>query len=95
MLNREEVKHIAKLARIDITPEELDRFTGQISGILEYVGVLDKLEILEPKTTYSWDDFKNSLREDVAVDCDRPVQQKIIDAAPEKQWGYVKVKSVF
>ena len=36
MISKDEVKHIAKLAKIDLKPKELDMFTSQLSRILDY-----------------------------------------------------------
>ena len=40
MLTPEEVKHVADLARIDLTPEEIEKYQQQLSRILDYVGKL-------------------------------------------------------
>ncbi|MDI6718308.1 MAG: Asp-tRNA(Asn)/Glu-tRNA(Gln) amidotransferase subunit GatC [Methanomicrobiales archaeon] len=43
MVSSQEVKHIAELADIGITGEELEEFTRQFNGILEYFGILDRV----------------------------------------------------
>ena len=43
-ISRDEVAHIAKLARLDLTPEEMDGLTKDLAEILEYVGRLGALE---------------------------------------------------
>lgn len=51
-INRDDVRHIAELARLDMADEELDTFTGQLNDILEYAAKLNelkqKLEGVEP-----------------------------------------------
>jgi aspartyl-tRNA(Asn)/glutamyl-tRNA(Gln) amidotransferase subunit C len=42
-LTREEVLHVAHLARLSLRPEEIDRFTRQLNDILEYMGKLQEL----------------------------------------------------
>jgi len=44
MLSEEEVRHIAKLARIELTEEEVRKFTVQMGGVLEYVEVLQEVD---------------------------------------------------
>jgi len=43
----EEVKHIATLARIELTPDELDNYRTQLSSILDYFELLQKLDTAE------------------------------------------------
>ncbi len=44
-ISREEVVHVARLARLALTEEELDRFAGQLDAILEAVGKVDELDL--------------------------------------------------
>jgi aspartyl-tRNA(Asn)/glutamyl-tRNA(Gln) amidotransferase subunit C len=43
-LTHDEVAHIARLARLDLTEEELDRYRGQLSAILDYFTELSRLD---------------------------------------------------
>ncbi len=43
-LTREEVLHVAELARLSLSPEEIELFTGQLNEILEYVEKLQELD---------------------------------------------------
>jgi aspartyl-tRNA(Asn)/glutamyl-tRNA(Gln) amidotransferase subunit C len=43
-LTREEVLHVAELARLSLSPEEIELFTGQLNQILEYVEKLQELD---------------------------------------------------
>ena len=45
MLTEEEVKHVAKLARINLTDDEVKKFSGQLSDVLDYMKVLDELDV--------------------------------------------------
>jgi aspartyl-tRNA(Asn)/glutamyl-tRNA(Gln) amidotransferase subunit C len=50
MVTKEEVKHLGWLARIELSDEELERYTGQIEEIIKYLDKLDTipLEQVEP-----------------------------------------------
>jgi aspartyl-tRNA(Asn)/glutamyl-tRNA(Gln) amidotransferase subunit C len=52
MIDLEQVRKVALLARLDLSPEEEQQFTGQLSSILEYVEQLSELdtENVEPTT---------------------------------------------
>lgn len=63
----EEIKKIASLAHIDITDDEAKKYATQIAEILEYVELLDEIDI-EGETFKSQTDFVNVFREDVPSD---------------------------
>ena len=44
-ISRDEVVHVARLARLALTEEELDRFAGQLDAILEAVGKVAELDL--------------------------------------------------
>lgn len=44
MLNDDQVKHVAKLARIKLTDEEVKRFGKQLSRVLEYIDILNEVD---------------------------------------------------
>ena len=45
MINREQVLHVAKLARLRLTDDEVERMSSELSGILEHVERMNKLDI--------------------------------------------------
>jgi aspartyl-tRNA(Asn)/glutamyl-tRNA(Gln) amidotransferase subunit C len=51
-ITRQEVRHVALLARLELSEEEEERMTGQLNGILEYMDKLNELETkdIEPMT---------------------------------------------
>jgi len=52
-ITREDVLHVAKLAELDLTDEEVDRFQQQLSAILEAVGKVSQLELADvPPTSH-------------------------------------------
>jgi len=64
-LTRKEVEHVAHLARLNLTDEELDQMTEQLDNILSYVEKLGELDTegVEP-TTHAFS-ISNAFREDV------------------------------
>ncbi|MGE4357180.1 MAG: Asp-tRNA(Asn)/Glu-tRNA(Gln) amidotransferase subunit GatC [Candidatus Omnitrophota bacterium] len=59
-----EIKHIAKLARIEFSEEELEYYTHQIDRILEYINKLKEVNINGVEPTTGVFPLKNVLRED-------------------------------
>ena len=50
-ISRDEVVHVARLARLELTDEELDRFAGQLDAILDSVGKVSELDLSEVEPT--------------------------------------------
>lgn len=63
-LSRADVERIAHLARLTLTPEELDRFGGQLDAILGHVAALDALDLKGVEPTTHALDLRNRTRED-------------------------------
>jgi aspartyl-tRNA(Asn)/glutamyl-tRNA(Gln) amidotransferase subunit C len=50
-ISRDEVLHVARLARLDLTDEEVERFREQLNAILEAVGKVAELDLAEVEPT--------------------------------------------
>lgn len=64
-LSREEVRNVARLARLKLTESELEMFTAQLGQILEYVHILDQLDTSDVEPMAHAVDVANVFREDV------------------------------
>jgi aspartyl-tRNA(Asn)/glutamyl-tRNA(Gln) amidotransferase subunit C len=102
MISKEQVKHIAKLARISLSPKEVERFQKELSSILEYVDELKKVdtEKVQPSSQFLTEVLGDKepdllLNEDLVENCDPETRKKLIELAPVKEKGYIKVKKVF
>ena len=63
-ISRNEVVHVARLARLALTEEELDRFAGQLDAILEAVGKVSELDLSGVEPTLHPLELSNVLAED-------------------------------
>lgn len=93
MLTTKEIKHIAKLARLELTTEEEEKFSLQISSILEYVEKINSLDTEGVEPISQITGLENVTREDKVVDSGR--QKDILKNAPDKEGDLFKVKNVF
>ena len=91
-LTTTEVQNIAKLARLELGEQEVEKFTTQLSSILDYVGQLQEVDTDKVEPTAQVTGLKNVTREDVVDQLE--IQEKLIDCAPEKDGRLVKVKNV-
>ncbi len=94
MITREEVEHIAKLARLGLTEKEIKRFQGELSSILDYIEKLKEVDISKVEPTSQSVKTENVTRTDEVRSRKPDVRRKIIEGAPETKAGYLKVKSI-
>jgi aspartyl-tRNA(Asn)/glutamyl-tRNA(Gln) amidotransferase subunit C len=91
-LSREEIVHIALLARLGLSEEELEKFSGQLSHILESFEILQQVNTSDvPPTAYPIP-LDNVTRED-EVAPSLP-QSEILANAPHQEEGWFQVKAV-
>ncbi|HEX9995450.1 MAG TPA: Asp-tRNA(Asn)/Glu-tRNA(Gln) amidotransferase subunit GatC [Acidimicrobiales bacterium] len=63
-ITRDDVAHVARLARLRLDDEELDRFTGQLAAVLEHARDVEALDVADvPPTAHPYP-LRNVLRED-------------------------------
>jgi aspartyl-tRNA(Asn)/glutamyl-tRNA(Gln) amidotransferase subunit C len=94
-LTKEEVEHIAKLARLGISEEEKEKFSEQLSSILEYIEQLKEVDTDEIPPTAQVTDLENVMAMDIINECDPAAMKKIIESAPMHDDSFVKVRGVF
>ncbi|PIR90335.1 Asp-tRNA(Asn)/Glu-tRNA(Gln) amidotransferase GatCAB subunit C [bacterium (Candidatus Gribaldobacteria) CG07_land_8_20_14_0_80_33_18] len=91
MVSKKEVCHIAKLARIGLKDTEIEKMQKELSLILDYFKNLAEVDISKVKLIS--DSIFNVTRED-KIKTEENIF-KLIETAPQKEKGYIKVKSVF
>lgn len=91
-LDIEQVRHVARLARLQLTDDELERFRGQLSAILDHAETVMSLAAEDVPPTSHALPLKNVLRPDVAGEC--LSQEKALSTAPEQEQGRFKVPRI-
>lgn len=87
-----EVKHVASLAKLEFTDEELEKFTGQMDEIINMVEQLGEVDTTGVSVTSTVTEEVNVMREDVAVKgTDRDL---LMENVPEEQDGLIKVPAI-
>ena len=95
MLSREEVIHIAKLARLGLDEKEIEKFQKELSSILDYVEKLKEVDVSEVKPMSHSISLESVMREDIGTENPEVKNEKLLKSAPETKDGFIKVKSVF
>jgi len=94
-LTSEQVEHIAKLARLDLTDGEKDSLRDQLSSILDYVSQLREIDTegVEPLSYVAT--LENVWADDEIKGCSAAERNVIIENFPDKEGDLLKVKAVF
>lgn len=91
-LTRAEVEHVAHLARLGLTEDEVDRLVGQLGHILDQYAVLSELDTEAIPPTAQTIEVENILRDDV-VKPSLSVEEALANA-PERSGDYFVVPAV-
>ncbi len=91
-LSREEVLHIARLARMGITDEEVDKLAEQLSDILDNFEVLQQVDTEDVPPTAQSVALQNVIREDT-VSASYP-SDDVLSNAPRREQDYFKIHAV-
>lgn len=93
-LAKDEIQHIAKLARLELTDEELKKYGGQLSAVLNYIDQLKEVDVKGVLPTAQVTGLENVLREDEVRDWDKAETEEALAGAPEREGRFIKVKRV-
>lgn len=91
-ISTEEVAHVARLARLELSGEELERFTGQLAAVLEHAADIEALEVAGVPPTAHPLPLSNVLREDVVVPS--LGREEVLAQAPDAEGGRFRVPRI-
>ena len=93
-ISKDQVEKLARLARLNLSDEELEKYRQELSSILDYVSLLDDADTGDLKPTSQVTGLTNVFRKD-------EVTEQIVDAkelikrTPDSQDNYIKVRRMF
>ena len=90
-LTREDILKLARLSRLKLNDAEVEEFTKEISAILGYVQMLDKVDTTGLKPTYQVTGLSNVSRVDELIDYGIS-QEDLLKNLPARDGKYIKVK---
>lgn len=94
-VNKDTIRHIAKLARLGLSEEEIDRFAGQIEDTMAYIDMIDAVDTDGIEETAQVTGLTNMYRDDV-IDESWFDKDGLLDASPLPVDGnQIVVKNVF
>jgi aspartyl-tRNA(Asn)/glutamyl-tRNA(Gln) amidotransferase subunit C len=91
MIDREQVLHVARLARLQLTDEEVERMSGELTTILDHVERMNELDLDGAEPTSHVVALENVLRADEP----RPSwpREQVLEPAPDHAEGAFRVPS--
>ena len=85
MIDREQVLHVAKLARLELSEDEVGRMATELSGVLGHIEKIGELSLDDVPPTSHVVEVENALRPDVPREC--LPREVVLEQAPAVQDG--------
>jgi aspartyl-tRNA(Asn)/glutamyl-tRNA(Gln) amidotransferase subunit C len=94
MITKDQLKHLAELAKIEFTEEELESFLKDINQILSYVEEIQKLELDQFEPMIGGILQKLYLRENEIIRAESETKELIVEQFPEKKDNFLKTPRI-
>ena len=91
-ISANDVRKVAKLARLDLPEEKIATYTGQLESILEYVGQLETIDTEGVPETTRAVEVTNVTRGDGVTPT--PVREEILNQAPLREGDFFRVPKI-
>ena len=88
-MNKEDIRHIANIAQIDFTDEELDKFAPSFDENIELVNKIKEIDTDGVEMVFQVNGTENNIREDKAGES--LTQEEALENAATKKYGYFKL----
>ncbi len=92
-LTIQQVEHIASLARLELTAEEKEKYSSQLSNILDYMEKLQAVDTQKIEPTSQVTGLINVMREDKVINSG--IEQELVNSAPSHKDGYISIPKIF
>lgn len=92
-ISKEKTAKIASLARLGLGAKEIDKFSKDLSKILDYIDKLQQVDTEKVEATSQVTGLENVKRADSVLESNN--QKEILDNAPASRNNFIKVKAVF
>ncbi|NLD37158.1 MAG: aspartate--tRNA ligase [Desulfatiglans sp.] len=91
-ISTDEVRHIARLARLSMTEEESLKYRNDLNSILDYVAELEEIDTTNVTPISHVLDMKNVWRDDIPAERENPLE--LLNNAPDREDGYYRVPKI-
>ena len=92
MITINDVEHVAKLARLELTEEEKEKFTRQLGDVLKHVDAMNEVDTSNVEPMAHAVDFSNVMREDEVFY--EQTKEALMQNAPSEENGFFRVPKI-
>ncbi len=92
-LSEDDVRHIAALAKLHLTEDEVKKFQKQLSSVLDYIGILNEVDTSKLEQTSQVTQLENIYRKDEVTSS--LTQKQALSGTSKKHNGYFLTDAVF
>ena len=92
-MKKEDVLHLAKLARIKLSDKEVIRFAGEIESVINYVSQINEI-VADKNLTKKVGPVYNVFREDKVTNLPGTFSEVLKSSMPDRDGDYLKVKKI-
>lgn len=92
MITTKDVEHVAKLARLELTEEEKEKYTYQLSDVLKHVEQMNEVDTTNVEPMNHPIDFVNVMREDKKIY--ENTREELMSNAPDVEGEFFKVPKI-
>ena len=93
-ITSDDVRKVAKLCRLEIPDDDIEKYSNQLEGILEYIAQLERIDTLNVPPATRAVEVVNVFREDTIVSSSSDVREKILDQAPQREGEFFRVPKI-
>ena len=93
-ITSDDVRKVAKLCRLEIPDDDIEKYSNQLEGILEYIAQLERIDTLNVPPTTRAVEVVNVFREDIIASSSSDVREKILEQAPQREGEFFKVPKI-
>lgn len=94
MISKEQIEHIAKLARMELTEEEKERVTKDLSSVLDYVEKLNEVNTSKINGISQVTGLENIVRNDESRMMNQELREKLLKEVPKRKGDYIQVPKI-
>lgn len=93
-LTREDILHVAKLAKLELSDVEVKKFTPQLSNVINFVSELSNVDTKDTEATSQTTGLENIKRSDEVKNDSSLTQDQAVSGTDKTHNGYFKVKAI-
>ncbi len=94
-VTKDQIKHIAKLAKLSLTDNELDKFVGEFNSILDYISMIKECDTTGIEFEHNLQDYQGDVLQDDVVKPSLP-REKLLQNAKDNRSknGYIRTSKI-